>query len=200
VFSISQQGDTPAPACDFHVAPVTINACMSVPYELSTTVTTQASCPWTAASDTPWISISGGASRSGPGELRFRIGDNYDASRLGVVKLRWDTPTAGQNVQVSQAGCRYAVSTTAVSAPAAGGGFTFDVFQESDPLECGGPLQNGCLWSAQSDAGWVTITSSMPRAGDDRVSFTVAPNGTGAARTARITVRDKSVLISQGGT
>lgn len=198
VFAIAQQADTPAPACDFQVAPVLITACMSVSYELSTVVTTQASCGWTAASDTPWISIVGGASRSGPGELRFRIGDNYDAPRLGVVKVRWDTPTAGQNVQVSQAGCRYAVSTASINAPASGGAFTFDVLQQSDPLECGGPLQNGCVWSAQSDAAWVTITSSMPKAGDDRVGFTVAPNS-GAARTARITVRDRSVLISQDG-
>ena len=197
-FSIAQQGDTPAPACAFRVEPVGINACMSVPYELSTLVTTQASCAWTATSDTPWVAIVGGASRSGPGELRFRIGDNYDAPRLGVVKLRWDTPTAGQNVQVAQAGCRYAVSTGAINAPASGGAFTFDVFQESDPLECGGALQNGCVWAAQADASWVTIASSMPKAGDDRVSFTVAPN-TGAARTARIAVRDRSVLILQDG-
>jgi hypothetical protein len=198
VFSISQAGDPPAPACEFRVEPVQINACMSVPYELSTLVMTQASCAWTAASDTPWIAIVGGASRSGPGELRFRIGDNYDAPRLGAVKVRWDTPTAGQNVQVSQAGCRYAVSTAAINAPAAGGAFTFDVIQESDPLECGGPLQNGCVWTALADASWVTITTAMPRAGDDRVAFTVAPNG-GAARTARIAVRDRTVLISQDG-
>ena len=44
-------------------------------------------------------------------------------------------------------------------------------------------------WTAIDDR---RRTSAMPRAGDDRVSFTVAANG-GAARSARITVRDKSV-------
>jgi Viral BACON domain/Putative binding domain, N-terminal len=197
VFTIVQLGDTPAPtACDFHVAPVTISACMAVPYELAVSVATQPACGWTAATDTPWIAVNGGASRTGPGEIRFRIGDNYDARRLGVLKLRWDTPTAGQNIQVSQAGCRYAVSTTGVNVPADGGTFTFDVYQQSDPLECGGPLQNGCVWSATTDAGWVTITTSTPRAGDDRVTFKVASNS-GGTRSAQIRVRDKSVSVVQ---
>lgn len=195
-FSIAQQGDTPAPSCDFHVSPVVLNACMSVPHELLVSIATGPSCGWTAASDTPWIAVSGGSSRSGPGELRFRIGDNYDAPRLGVVKVRWDTPTAGQNVQVSQAGCRYALSATGRSVPADGGAFSFDVYQQSDPLECGGPLQNGCVWSATADVAWITLTSPMPKAGDDRVTFAVASNG-GPARMGRITVRDKVFVVTQ---
>jgi Putative binding domain, N-terminal/Viral BACON domain len=196
VFSVVQQGDTPAPPCDFHVAPVSISACMAVSYELAVSVATQPACGWTAATDTPWITLSGGASRTGPGEIRFRIGDNYDAPRQGVLKLRWDTPTAGQNVSVSQAGCRYAVSATAMNVPADGGTFTFDVYQQSDPLECGGPLQNGCVWSATTHAAWITITTSTPRAGDDRVTFTVSPNS-GGMRSAQITVRDKTVNVVQ---
>ena len=197
VFSIVQQGDTPAPvACDFHVAPVSVSACMAVSYELAVSVATQPACGWTAATDTPWIAVSGGASRTGPGEVRFRIGDNYDAPRQGVLKIRRNTPTAGQNVSVSQAGCRYAVSTTVVNVPADGGTFTFDVYQQSDPTECGGPLQNGCVWSAASDAAWVTITTSMPRAGDDRVTFKVSSNS-GGMRSTQITVRDKAVSVVQ---
>jgi hypothetical protein len=38
----------------------------------------------------------------------------------------------------------------------------------------------------------------MPRSGDGRVIFTVAANGTGAARIGRITVRDKVVVVNQG--
>jgi hypothetical protein len=197
-FSIVQQGDTPAPVCEFRVSPVLLNACMAVPYELSVSVATAESCGWTVTSDTPWIALGGASSRSGPGEIRFRIGDNYDAPRLGVVKVRWDTPTAGQNVQVSQAGCRYAVSTPVMNVPAAGGTHTFDVYQQSDPLECGGPLQNGCVWTAATGAAWIAIISPMPRKGDDQVSFGVAPNP-GAARSATINVRDKTVLVLQAG-
>jgi hypothetical protein len=197
VFAVAQQGDMPA-ACEFHVAPVVVNACMAAPSELSVAVSTGPTCGWTVTSDTPWVTLSTGASHAGPGDIRFRIGENYDAPRLGVVKVRWDTPTAGQNVQVSQAGCRYAVSTASIGVRASGGSFTFDVYQQSDPLECGGPLQNGCVWSATSDAPWLTIVSAMPKSGDDRVSFTVPANA-GAPRTARITVRDTAVIVSQDG-
>jgi len=192
--TVSQAGDTGA--CVYQVAPVEIAACMSVPYELTTTVTTQPACGWTVTPDASWITPVGGASRMGSGDVRFRIGDNYEAPRLGILKLRWDTPTAGQNVRVSQAGCRYAVSTAGLSVPADGGTFSFDVYQQSDPLECGGPLQNGCVWSAAPDVPWITITTSMPHAGDDRVSFRVASNADGV-RSARITVRDQAVTIVQ---
>ena len=41
--------------------------------------------------------------------------DNYDAPRAGTVLVRWPTPTQGQNVHLSQAGCRYAVTKTTVA-------------------------------------------------------------------------------------
>jgi hypothetical protein len=37
----------------------------------------------------------------------------------------------------------------------------------------------------------------MPRYGDDRVSFRVAANGTGSARTTTIVVRDRVVTVRQ---
>ncbi len=101
-------------------------------------------------------------------------------------------------MQVAQAGCRYAVSTSTITVAAGGGTFSFDVYQQSDPLECGGPLQDRCVWTAKSDASWLTVTTAMPRAGDDRVSFTAAANS-GLSRVAAITVRDKSVVVTQAG-
>lgn len=195
-FSLSQAGDSGL--CEFRVAPVTLNVCMSAAYDLVTTMTTQPACGWTVATDTPWISLSGGATRHGSGEIRFRVGDNYDAPRLGVLKVRWDSPTAGQNVQVSQAGCRYAVSTASVAVVAAGGTLSVDVYQQSDPLECGGPLQDGCVWSASTTAAWITITSPQTQKGDGRVTFVAAPNA-GTPRSATIAVRDKTIVVSQAG-
>jgi hypothetical protein len=46
---------------------------------------------------------------------------------------------------------------------------------------------------------WITITTSMPQAGDNPVGFTVAANPGPSARTGRITVRDKVVQITQSG-
>ena len=50
-----------------------------------------------------------------------------------------------------------------------------------------------------SDPAWITITSSMPRTGDNPVAFTVAPNASTSSRTGTITVRDQVVTITQKG-
>ena len=60
-------------------------------------------------------------------------------------------------------------------------------------------MQNACVWTAVSDDRWITVLSDMPRSGDDRVSFSVAPNQAAAPRTGTIRVRDKTVRISQAG-
>lgn len=125
--------------------------------------------------------------------------DNYDAPRAGTVMVRWPTPTAGQNIQVAQAGCFYAVSPNAFDFAAGGGTGSFDVFQQSDPIVCGGATQDRCIWTALSDVPWITVTSSMPRAGDNPVAFTVAPNTTSAPRVGRILVRNQVVVITQAG-
>ena len=195
-FSVTQAGDSGA--CEYSVAPVQLSACMASPSTLSTTITTAATCPWTVAADSSWMSLQGGTSGTGSSVISFTLAPNFDAARTGKVMVRWPTATAGQNVVVSQAGCHYAVSTSSIVIAAAGGTSQFDVLQESDPMECGGPLQNACQWTATSNVPWITVTTSMPQAGDNPVHFTVAPNGTGAPRTGTITVRDKSVTINQG--
>jgi hypothetical protein len=195
---VAQSGNLSA--CEYSVAPVTFTPCMSFPSQLTATVTTGDMCPWTAISNAPWMTLTQGTSGLGSGHIQFNVSDNYDAPRSGQILVSWPTPTAGQNVQVAQAGCRYAVTKSAIGFAAAGGSDNFDVLQESDPLECGGPLQNGCLWTATSNVSWITITSSLPVQGDGRVSFTVASNPQGDARAGTITVRDKTVQITQAGT
>ena len=199
-FTVNQSGETPAPiVCAYSVTPIEFRPCMSVPYTLTSTITTQEGCTWTASSGASWITVTGGQSGSGPGVVAFTVSDNWDPPRHGVVMVRWPTETAGQNLQVSQAGCYYAVSTSAISIAAAGGTGRFDVIQYSDPNTCGGATQDRCRWTAQSDVPWITMTTSMPSAGDNPVNFTVAANPTTTARTGRITVRDKVVQITQSG-
>ena len=73
------------------------------------------------------------------------------------------------------------------------------VLQQSDPLTCGSATQDRCVWSAESDAAWITVTTSMPQIGDQSVSFTVAENTSASPRTGTITVRDRSVRVTQAG-
>jgi hypothetical protein len=196
-FTVTQAGDLGN--CEYSVTPVVFSPCMSVPYTMTATVTTEQGCTWTADPGASWITVTGGSSGSGSGTVSFRVSDNWEAPRQGVVKVRWPTPTAGQNLQISQAGCFYAVTKSDISIIAAGGSDTFDVIQQSEPNTCGGATQNACMWTAQSSVGWIRVTSTMPRVGDDRVSFTVEANPGTTARTGTIVVRDKVVRITQAG-
>jgi hypothetical protein len=195
-FTVRQSGDTGS--CQYSVAPVDVKPCMPGG-SVTATVTTQAFCPWTAASVASWLAVPSGASGNGSGVITLTFPDNYDAPREGVVQVRWPTPTAGQNIRVVQAGCRYGVSRTAISFAASGGPGAFDVVQQSDPTTCGGATQDRCVWTARSDAPWLTITSSMPRSGDNPVAFAVAVNEGSASRIGTISVRDKTVVVSQAG-
>ena len=184
--------------CTYSVAPVDFTPCMAGG-RLTATVTTQATCTWTAAPGASWLQIPSGRSGTGSGVVTIAFSDNYDAPRDGTVMVRWPTPTAGQNIHVAQAGCLYAVTKNAFSFASAGGSGTFDVLQQSLPNTCGGALQNRCVWTARSSASWITVTSSMPRSGDEPVSFTVAANPGTASRVGTIVVRNKVVTITQAG-
>jgi hypothetical protein len=194
--TVTQSGVTTL--CEYRVTPVQFSPCMPEG-TLETAISTEAGCRWTVSASVPWLTIESGTSGRGPASIRFSFPSNYDAPREGILMVRWPTPTAGQNVRVSQAGCIYGVTRSQIDFTAAGGSGNFTVTQQSDPLTCGGPRQDACLWTATADVPWITITSSMPRTGDDLVAFAVAPNGGTAARTGNIRVRDKVVRITQAG-
>lgn len=196
IFMVQQEGDFSG--CAYAVSPVDYGTCMPAG-TLTIMVSTQNSCPWTAASDASWLNVTAGSSGSGSGGITVAFPENYDARRLGIVMVRWPAPTAGQNVRLDQAGCLYGVSRSEFSFAASAATGTFDVLQQSDPNTCGGATQDRCIWSAVSDVPWITVTSSMPRSGDNPVAFAVAANTAASARVGRITVRDKVVVITQAG-
>ena len=197
-FTVRQQGEAPSPPadCRFSVEPVAFDPCMAGG-TLRATVTTQSACRWTASSDVSWLTIASGRSGTGSGAITIGYTDNYDAPREGVVRVRWDTPTLGQNIHVAQAGCTYGVSPGAIDVPAGAGSGSFQVVQQSDPTVCGGALQDRCVWTARSSVSWITITTSMPRTGDNPVSFAVAANTGSTARSGTITVRTRVVTVTQ---
>ena len=192
-FAVRQGGDVST--CQYTVTPVDFSPCMPRGTVVAS-VTTQDSCPWSATPDASWLNV--GSSGVGSGAITIAFSDNYDAPRRAQVLVRWPTPTAGQNIRVAQAGCMYGVSRAAFSFGAGASSGTFDVLQQSDPISCGSATQDRCVWSAESDVSWITITTGMPRSGDNPVSFTVASNGTGADRVGTIRVRDKTVVVTQG--
>lgn len=195
-YVIRQEGDPGT--CQYAVAPVELRPCMP-DSTLTATIDTAAGCPWALRPAVPWLLLLGSSTGNGPMALRFAVTGNYDAPREGVLEVRWPTATAGQNIHVLQAGCRYAVSVPQVAMPAAGGVSFFQVLQQSDPTSCGGATQDRCIWFAIPDVDWIVVTRPDRRIGDDRVDFVVSPNPEPAARTGRIVVRDRVVVVTQAG-
>jgi hypothetical protein len=195
-FVVTQAGTA---ACEYSVAPLDYLACMNSSSG-TIAVTTGTGCPWTSSSAASWFTISSGASGYGTGRITFTFGYNYDGpARQGSIEVRWPTPTAGQNVHVTQKGCYYSISSDSFNVPAAGGDYQFSVMSGADPPPppCGGFDDSWCVWSAVSSASWVTVRSSMPQSGYDSVFFRVDANGDGVVRMATINVRDKTVRIVQ---
>lgn len=185
--------------CAYTVGPTDFSPCMPAG-AVTTHVETAESCPWTITSGEPWLAIDGNATRTGPGDARLVFTANYAAPRQGVAEVRWPTPTAGQNVRISQAGCVYGTTVSTVAVGSTGGSFSFGVLQQSLPNTCGGPLQDACIWTATASASWITITTPMPRQGDQNVSFNVASNASPQVRSATIAVYDRVVTVQQAGT
>lgn len=150
-------------------------------------VATTSACPWTAVSQSSWITVTSGSGGSGNGTVGFSAAANTGPARSGSILI------AGETVSVSQPSgttCSYTVTPTSRSVAIGGGSSTFSVATTS-----------GCAWTAESEAGWITITSGATGTGNGTVGFTAAAN-TGPARTGTINIagQDVSVTQSSGGT
>jgi hypothetical protein len=56
-----------------------------------------------------------------------------------------------------------------------------------------------CVWTAASNASWITITSLTSGIGNGSVNYSVAQNLTGAARKGTITVAGRIFNVKQKG-
>ena len=154
-------------------------------------VTSPNGCSWATSSGAPWISVTAGATGTGPGTVTIRAASNTGIARTGSVDV------GGQMLTVSQAAapiappiipsCNFSIQPTTVSMPIAGGTGTAAVTATA-----------GCAWDATSVSPWITITSGASGQGRGNVTFSVAPN-TGSARIAELSIAGKVLSISQAG-
>lgn len=195
--SVTIRQDPNLAACQYSVSPVTVDACFYGYTGLELRISAGAGCPWTVAPAVPWLSTSV-SSGEGDQTVRYNIAAYTDEpTRTGQIEVRWPSPTQGQNVWVTQTGCRYAVNPQTLTVGAAGAtGLRMDVFGTPVDNNCGGPMSTGCPWTASVDVSWITL-SRTTGTGDDTVFYNVAANGTGAARTGRITLQGKTLVITQ---
>ena len=152
------------------------------------TVAAQPGCGWAAISQDAWITVSAGSPGTGNGAVQYAVAANTAATgRTGTLVV------AGQPVTITQAGtgttCGYTAAPPSASYAAAGGtgGITITT-------------QAGCLWTATSQAAWITITAGASGNGNGAVQYSVAANTGSAGRTGSITAAGQTVTITQAGT
>lgn len=170
-------------ACTYNIGLATT---VSVPAAGATgavAVSTGAGCAWTATSSVPWITVTSGASGEGPGVVAFSVAANLGAARTAILVVAGETFTATQ--AAAAVPCTYGISSPDASIAASGGNGTFSV-----------STGTSCVWSATSNAAWVTVTSGGSGTGSGPVSFSVAAN-TGSARTGTITVAGQTFTVRQ---
>jgi hypothetical protein len=192
--SIRQAGAAlpPTAACEYSVSPVDAVLHWHAT-GLVVTIAAAAGCAWTASTSDNWLSLDRTAG-SGPGSIAVSFSSFIeDASRRAAVQVRWPTPTAGQNVWITQEGCRYGFESSATF-PAAGGSRMLTVVTQALSAAC----SIGCPWSATANASWIHVASSMPRAGDDAFTYLVDANS-GATRVGTLTVAGRTHTVTQAG-
>jgi hypothetical protein len=179
-FTITQD----AAACTYTVSPV--NATLSsVAGSATVNVTSANGCAWTASTSTSWITVTGGSSGSGNGQVTYSVTANPNTTdRTGTITI------AGQTFTVTQTGrpCTFAISPVSTSVPAAAGSSTVSV----DTL-------TGCSWNATSNASWLSITAGSSGSGDGTVSFNIGANSSLNARSGTLTVGGQTFTVNQAG-
>ena len=169
------QGD----GCGYVIAPLNQNVGASGGSG-TITVTTGQGCAWTAASQTPWITITSGASGAGNGTVAFTVAPHSGPPRTGTITV------AGHNFSITQqSGCSVTLSANNQSFAAAGG-------QGAVRVDASG----GCQWQAMSNAAWISIQSGATGTGGGEVRFQVAAN-TGAARNGTLTIGGQAFTVNQ---
>jgi len=145
-------------------------------------------CPWTAASQTSWISVQR-STGSGPEVVTYQFSANLSTTseRSGGIAI------AGRTHRVTQQACGLSIDSGVPNFPPAGGDGDFRVTTDA-----------GCVWNATtSNPDWIVLIRSSA-AGSNVVTYKVAPNPVARDRSATITVsgRTKTVIqqaLGQGG-
>ena len=173
-------------ACVFTLSPTEATA-GARGERLQVTVTAAAGCAWQAVSQASWITISAGASGTGPGTVALDVSANGGDERTGDVRIAGVTFTVRQSAPSPSAPtCQVSLSASSVAIGSAGGSGAVDV-----------NAPEGCQWTAQSSAAWLDVTSGRTGDGRGEVRFAASPNTSPAPRTATLTIAGIEFRVTQ---
>ena len=178
----------PPPTCSYSINPAS-QSIGALGGTGSIAVSTTASCPWLAASNDGWISVTSGASGSGNGNVAITIAPNLGPARVGTVTVAGKTYTVSQAAVVPGPNCTYSIDPTSKTFNEDGA-----TNQKIDVK-----TQTGCAWTAVSNANWITVVSGQIGVDDGEVRYNVAANPAGTSRQGTMTVAGKTLTVDQDG-
>ena len=168
--------------CSYSVAPTSISISALGGAGTAVSVTTFSACAWTAASNASWLTILSGASGTGNGTVSYSVLPNTGGVRTGTLTVAERTVTISQS-----APCTYAILPIGQTVPQSSG--------------TGGPIsvmtQSGCMWTAVSKVGWITVTNGASGTGTGNVTFSVTANDTGGTRKGEIAIAGLIFTVTQ---
>ncbi len=175
------QAAIPGP-CNYTVAPTTQTIGASGGAGTAITVTTDATCSWTASSNEAWLTLAPTTPHTGNGTLSVTATANSGPTRIAILLV------AGQLLTVNQSGgCGVTIAQNSQSIAESGGSGTVAVTAGA-----------GCTWTASvsSNTPWLTIATGANGTGNGTVTFNVAVN-TGAARTGTLSIAGHTFTVNQ---
>ena len=146
-----------------------------------------AGCAWTAtAAAFSFLTVTSNQTGAGNGTINFTVPANFGGARTGSIEVSNNTVTRSFTAQQAS-GCPFALGAETQNFPVGGGAGNVGV-----------TAARGCFWQVTSGVGWITIDSAAGGIlGSSIVTFSVAPNGTNAARTGTITIGARTLTVTQ---
>jgi hypothetical protein len=152
----------------------------------SVTVTPSASsCAWTAASNAGFLTITAGASGTGPGTVSYAISSLDRGTRLAMLVAGGQTLTVTQSSS-DLSGCSFSLGATSATFALPGG--TGIVAVTASP--------ETCAWTAVSNSAFIAVTAGSAGSGTRTVTYTV--NGAAGPRAGTLTIAGQIFSVIQG--
>jgi len=145
-------------------------------------VTAAAGCNWTVTGLPGWVTLTSSSSGIGSGTVSYSVQPNTGGARSTQLTIAGLPYGISQSAQVP---CGYNLSSSSATFPSGSGsgGFTLS----ADP---------GCAWAIGGVPSWI-VPNVLSGAGTANVSYSVLANGTGAERTAQLTVGGLTYTVTQ---
>jgi hypothetical protein len=152
----------------------------------SFTVNMPTGCPWTASTNSNFVSITSNASGEGLGTVNYTVAPNMNAGRTASIVV--SNGVFSQTFLIQQpSGCPFSLNNNVQNVSASSGARNVAVTAGAS-----------CAYLATSNVPWIQITSPT-QTGDGAVNFTVAPNPSETLRSATITIGARTLTVNQAG-